>query len=253
MTGRSWAEAPSFVDRSPRARSSPAGLARTVAVALGVVVLLAAVEVGVGTFLASRSDDLSRLPAYRTRAAELARCSWSIAILGSSVAEAIDPRLLEAALALSGAPAPCVASFAVDNAGATTLGAMAWHTFWTTGNRPDALLIVAAEYSLNDEADGADIGRLARYFDDHGAWPALESAHLLSPSQWRDYALSRRSATWAFRRRIGRRLGAGTTDPCAGCAAAPGAGERPARLVEGNTFALRSSWRTPPTPAPRWW
>jgi len=178
-------------------------------VAVGVALVLLALEVFTRVKLFDMSKDFRRFRGYDARAAQLVDASGGalprVALFGNSATDrGVDRATLERALAEAGRPAR-TELFVADQSRINTWRFMIERYLARPGRRPD---LVVVTYYEDDLADGnpVEIGRLAQFFTSVRDWPQVFATDLPALSDRVDLVLSSVWATYAASERIRERL-----------------------------------------------
>jgi hypothetical protein len=175
-------------------------------VLLGVLLVLAALELFTRVRLFDMSKDFRRFRGYDARAAALMRAPGPrIALFGNSATDrGVDRATLERALAGAGMPAT-TALFVADQSRVDTWRFMLERYLARPGRRPELVVITFYE---DDLADGnrVEIGRLAQFFTTVRDWPEVFAVDLPNAGDRVDFVLSSFWATYAAADRIRERL-----------------------------------------------
>jgi hypothetical protein len=192
------------VDELPIDR--PRGLRRWLAWTVPLLVL-ALLEVTTRAVLVPASRDLRRFSSYPTRARALfARPGLRVALIGNSVTEnGVDVERFERTLSAS-LHRPIVADMLVaDGADISTDYWIVERWLWKADLRPDLMVVTWFGPGLED-ADGMDLGRLARYLTGPEDWGQVFRLRVHGLEDRVEFVLSALSASYAARHRIKERV-----------------------------------------------
>jgi hypothetical protein len=175
-------------------------------VALGVLLMVVALEVFTRVRLFSMSKDFRRFRGYDARAAALvARGGTRVALIGNSATDrGVDVVTLERALAGDGQRVHADL-FVADQSRVNTWRYMLESYFARAQRRPDLVVVTFYEDELAD-GNPVEIGRLAQFFTTVRDWPEVFRVDLPAPGDRVEFVLSSVWATFAASERIRERL-----------------------------------------------
>ena len=174
---------------------------------LGLLVLLAAMEILTRVSLHDRSKDFRRFAGYPAKAAALVATANAqrIAFIGNSATDrGVDPRVVEAALARHGRPT-AAELFVADQSRVDTWRYIFERYFARPERTPDLVVISFYENDLED-GNPVEIGRLAQFFTTIRDWPELFRFNLRTLDDRASFVISSFSATYAASDRIRERI-----------------------------------------------
>lgn len=183
--------------------SSNVGLSRAV---VGVLVVVALLEVLTREELVTRSRDLSRFRSYPARAERLtSQKGFRVAIFGNSAMEkGVEPDLLAAELRRRLKREVDVEIFTADSSHINTWRYMIRTLLVRPGRSVDIVLVGFFGTSLADE-NSLELGRLAQFFTVTEDWSEVMT-HVTGVGERIEFIISSFWATFALRDRIKQRL-----------------------------------------------